>query len=134
MLIWRRPPDIDDWSKVKPAVLLLVGEYGDDDKPESKRRIIQRMNGQVSPDKECDPANPPEEKFSFGSAAAPEKGAEAAEVEQPSHPQRKEEAIVSQPAQQGPNEQNTVVIMAVAIFILTICILLALAARGSGQK
>ncbi|KHN74047.1 Cell death protein 4 [Toxocara canis] len=45
MLIWRRPPDIDDWSKVKPAVLLLVGEYGDDDKPESKRRIIQRMNG-----------------------------------------------------------------------------------------
>uniref|UniRef100_A0A0M3HW25 Major sperm protein n=1 Tax=Ascaris lumbricoides TaxID=6252 RepID=A0A0M3HW25_ASCLU len=157
LLIWRRPADIDDWSKVKPATLLVVGEYGDDDNPESKRRIVQRMNGQVSQDKECDLGNPPEERFYFGGVSTPEKGVEATpaatltpEVEtsplatavtavEPNQPvvkPAKEVPPVPTSAtvidQQHLLQQNTIIILATSICILLICILLS--TRSSSEK
>uniref|UniRef100_A0A915AGV1 MSP domain-containing protein n=1 Tax=Parascaris univalens TaxID=6257 RepID=A0A915AGV1_PARUN len=153
LLIWRRPVDADDWSKVKPATLLVVGEYGDDDNPESKRRVVQRMN--VSQEKECDLGNPPEERFYFGGVPTPEKDAEVTAAARPTSATLSPEVETSplatavtavepnqplvKPAKEVPPvptsatvidqprllQQNTIIIMATSICVLLICILLS---------
>ncbi|VDK21354.1 unnamed protein product [Anisakis simplex] len=96
MLIWRLPPEIGEWSKVKPATFLLMADYEDDGKNDSLKHITQKMIGEVAIDKECDLQNPPSEEYTFGIGSGIKKVGETTQTATEQSPSRVSSPVVAQ--------------------------------------